>query len=91
MLGTEPPPLTGAPSHSRSNQNEDPDLLSRLAMLIENGDGSAIDLATNSATQLDALLGEAKLRQLTVALQEFDFDGALAALNAGGDAPGGHD
>lgn len=55
-------------------------LLERLVEQLSNGDGAAVDLLEESAASLKVILGEAKLRQVTVAVTHFDFDAALSAL-----------
>ncbi|HAT29819.1 MAG TPA: sensor/response regulator hybrid protein [Janthinobacterium sp.] len=56
------------------------DLLARLATLLREGDGAAIDLLDHSATALAASLGLNRYQEVAAAAHEFDFDGALRAL-----------
>jgi HPt (histidine-containing phosphotransfer) domain-containing protein len=55
-------------------------LLTRLARLLEDGNGEAIDVLEQSATLLAATLGLAGYREVAAAAHEFDFETALAAL-----------
>jgi HPt (histidine-containing phosphotransfer) domain-containing protein len=66
-------------------------LVAQLAGLLENGDGAAIDLLEQSAASLAATLGAARLRAVATAANEFDFDGALAALRTRWDGDGAGD
>ncbi|NHZ43251.1 Hpt domain-containing protein [Massilia aquatica] len=58
----------------------DPALLARLVQLLVEADGAAVDLLEESGTSLRVILGEARLAQVTKAVNDFDFDGALRAL-----------
>ncbi|MES2757337.1 MAG: Hpt domain-containing protein [Pseudomonadota bacterium] len=68
-------------------------LLARLAALLANGDGAAVDLLEESGTSLAAALGPARFADVALAAHEFDFEGALKALRLarddGGKAAGG--
>ena len=55
-------------------------LLERLARLLDDGNGEAIDVLEQSATVLAASLGVAVFQEVTAAAHEFDFEAALAAL-----------
>ncbi|KQW99950.1 hypothetical protein ASC94_30945 [Massilia sp. Root418] len=55
-------------------------LLTRLARLLEEGNGEAIDVLEQSASVLAATLGLAGYREVAAAAHEFDFETALAAL-----------
>lgn len=55
-------------------------LLERLLDLLSKQDGEAMDLLQESQASLRVILGEAALERVTVAMQEFDFEKALAAL-----------
>jgi HPt (histidine-containing phosphotransfer) domain-containing protein len=55
-------------------------LLARLVELLVAGDGAAVDLLEESAASLQVILGESRLRQVTTAVNEFDYDSALQAL-----------
>ncbi|CDG80904.1 Hpt domain-containing protein [Janthinobacterium agaricidamnosum] len=59
-------------------------LIARLSSCLREGDGAAIDLLENSATLLADSLGIAKYQAVAAAAHEFDFDGALAALQRPG-------
>ncbi|MRV76323.1 phosphotransfer domain-containing protein [Duganella sp. FT92W] len=55
-------------------------LLARLAMLLDEGNGDAIDVLEQSATLLASCLGVAKFQEVASAAHQYDFEGALAAL-----------
>ena len=57
-------------------------LVLHLARLLEEGDGAAIDVLEQSATVLAASLGVAVFREVTEAAHQFDFEAALAVLQA---------
>jgi two-component system sensor histidine kinase/response regulator len=57
-------------------------LLQHLARLLEEGDGAAIDVLEQSATVLAASLGVAVFQEMTEAAHQFDFETALATLQA---------
>lgn len=54
--------------------------LARLAALLDTGDGAALDLVEGEAEALAAALGEARWRELEAAVNDFDFERALALL-----------
>jgi HPt (histidine-containing phosphotransfer) domain-containing protein len=62
------------------------DLVAQLGELLASGDGAAVDLLEASGASLKAALGEAGLREVTLAMKEFDFEGALEALRRVADA-----
>ncbi|CAN7619598.1 Hpt domain-containing protein [Pseudoduganella sp. LjRoot289] len=55
-------------------------LIERLAQLLDDGNGEAIDMLEQSATMLAASLGVAMFQEVAAAAHEFDFEAALAAL-----------
>jgi HPt (histidine-containing phosphotransfer) domain-containing protein len=55
-------------------------LLARLAILLDEGNGDAIEVLEQSATVLASCLGVAKFQEVASAAHQFDFEGALAAL-----------
>lgn len=55
-------------------------LIARLTELLTSGDGAAIDLLEETDASLRVILGAKTLAQVSAAVQEFDFEGALAAL-----------
>lgn len=55
-------------------------LLERLLELLSRRDGAAMDLLQESQASLRVILGEDTLNKVVAAMQEFDFDKALAAL-----------
>jgi two-component system sensor histidine kinase/response regulator len=57
-------------------------LVQHLARLLEEGDGAAIDVLEQSATVLAASLGVAVFQEVTEAAHQFDFEAALAVLQA---------
>jgi HPt (histidine-containing phosphotransfer) domain-containing protein len=58
-------------------------LVDRLAGLLASGDGAAVDLVEESGAMLKAELGEAGFSALALAVNEFDFEGALESLRQG--------
>jgi hypothetical protein len=52
----------------------------RLAALLEEGNGDAVDLARNAGAALTARLGPELYLQVAQAVESFDFDGALDLL-----------
>lgn len=63
-------------------------LLEQLAVLLDTGDGAALDLLAQSAPALKAALGAAGFSEVMLAANAFDFEAALAALRgARPDAP----
>ena len=58
----------------------DPALMARLAELLLNGDGAAVDLVEQSGPSLKAILGEAACGRLVEAVNDFDFARALDVL-----------
>jgi len=57
-------------------------LLLHLARLLDEGDGAAIDVLEQSATVLAASLGVEVFQEVTEAAHQFDFEAALATLQA---------
>jgi HPt (histidine-containing phosphotransfer) domain-containing protein len=55
-------------------------LIARLTELLHSGDGAAIDLLEETDASLRVILGAETLAQVSAAVQEFDFEGALVAL-----------
>lgn len=76
LLGPDAAPATPAPPALAPGQA----LVDRLATLLFNGDGSAVDVVDASAASLTAVLGETGFRAVALAVNEFDFEGALEAL-----------
>jgi HPt (histidine-containing phosphotransfer) domain-containing protein len=56
------------------------DLVAQLAELLATGDGAAVDLLEQAGPSLKAALGDAGFGAVALAANEFDFEGALAAL-----------
>jgi HPt (histidine-containing phosphotransfer) domain-containing protein len=67
-----PPDAADLAAHAHSAQ--------RLAALLDEGNGEAVDLVREAADALTAQLGEQRYRQLAETIEAFDFDGALALL-----------
>jgi len=84
--------LTGSPAPDAAQVPptrpllEDAELLVQLAQLLSDGDGAAVDLLEESAASLMVILGEKRLDEVAAAANEFDFEGALAALRRAGEA-----
>ncbi|MRX11282.1 phosphotransfer domain-containing protein [Pseudoduganella sp. FT25W] len=57
-------------------------LLLHLVRLLDEGDGAAIDVLEQSATVLAASLGVEVFQEVTEAAHQFDFETALATLQA---------
>lgn len=76
LLGADAAPATPAPPALAPGQA----LVDRLAGLLFNGDGAAVDVVEASAASLTATLGEAGFCAVALAVNEFDFEGALEAL-----------
>jgi hypothetical protein len=57
--------------------------LSRLAMLLDEGNGDAVDLVREAESALRAELGDEMYDRVAGAIEAFDFDGALAMLEEG--------
>lgn len=71
--GTATPAAAPACADSRA-------LIERLAQLLDDGNGEAIDVLEQSATVLAASLGVAVFQEVAAAAHEFDFEAALTAL-----------
>lgn len=75
--------LAGAPAPGQAAQRPvqaAQDVVGQLAELLAAGDGAAVDLLEQSGPGLKAALGEAGFGAVARAANEFDFEGALAAL-----------
>lgn len=59
-----------------------PDLLARLAVLLHNGDGGAVDLVEEYGPSLAAILGEPAFKRLSALVNDFNFAAALRVLKA---------
>jgi HPt (histidine-containing phosphotransfer) domain-containing protein len=69
---TMPPPMPAPPELDA--------LLRRLAQMLDEGNGEAIDVLEQHASVLAAALGVNVYETVSAAAHEFDFEGALAAL-----------
>jgi HPt (histidine-containing phosphotransfer) domain-containing protein len=72
------PPATGTAPLAADQEG----VLERLVALLDEGNGDAVDLARDAAPVLAAQLGEPAWRMVAEAVEAFDFDGALALLQA---------
>ena len=79
MLAAEPARPRPAPASTFGVQSG-PALVAQLAGLLASGDGAAVDLLEQSGASLKAALGEPGFSAVALAANEFDFEGALAAL-----------
>jgi HPt (histidine-containing phosphotransfer) domain-containing protein len=61
--------------------------LVRLAALLDTGDGAALDLVEDEHAALAAALGEARWREVEAAVNDFDFERALALLDGPPNGP----
>jgi HPt (histidine-containing phosphotransfer) domain-containing protein len=57
-------------------------LAARLRTLLEDGNGDALDLVQEAASGLTRELGEERYRRIAAAVENFDFEGALASISA---------
>jgi two-component system sensor histidine kinase/response regulator len=71
-----PPPLQAALDEGRR------DVTARLRALLEDGNGDAVDLVQEAAAGLTRELGEERYRRIAAAVENFDFEGALATISA---------
>lgn len=76
-----PPPAVAAEVVA-SNPPETRMLVQHLARLLEEGDGAAIDVLERSATVLAGGLGVAVFQEVSAAAHQYDFEAALAVLEA---------
>lgn len=63
-------------------------LICRIAGLLREYDGEAIDLLAESNILLKSILGGAAHQSIDQAARQFDFENALRALTAGAEAAG---
>ena len=64
-----------------------PALIARLAELLLEGDGAAVDLINESAASLRTVLGETAFGALSLAINNFDYPHALQLLRNAAHAP----
>lgn len=74
------PAMAAASATTAGGPPETGMLVQHLARLLEEGDGAAIDVLERSASVLAAGLGVEVFQEVTEAAHQFDFEGALAAL-----------
>jgi two-component system sensor histidine kinase/response regulator len=83
VLDGDPQQLLAVPAPLAATQvPETRALLLHLARLLDEGDGAAIDVLERSATVLAASLGVEVFQEVTEAAHQFDFETALASLQA---------
>jgi len=77
----EQPPVrsAGRPASAVSDSTAG-DALERLALLLDEGNGDAVDLVRDAAPALAARLGDDAYAAVAEAVESFDFDGALDLL-----------
>ncbi|SFV11065.1 hybrid sensor histidine kinase/response regulator [Pseudoduganella namucuonensis] len=81
--GKPPAPQTESAAHARQAPQDPPhDWLDRLRRLLADCDGDALALWPACQAEATRLLGRAAARRLAGALDQFDFDQALAVLTA---------
>jgi HPt (histidine-containing phosphotransfer) domain-containing protein len=80
-LAASSPARPGAAGKAAAASLHD-DSVRRLAALLDDGNGEAVDLVREAAGALVAQLGEQRYRRLADTVEAFDFDGALALLAA---------
>lgn len=73
-----------APAGQSARALPAPDLLARLALLLHNGDGGAVDLVEECGPALVAILGEPACKRLTALVNDFNFAAALRVLKTHG-------
>ncbi|WP_083685195.1 Hpt domain-containing protein [Massilia putida] len=66
-------------------QRDHGDTVDRLMLLLDEGNGDAVDLVREAGSALAAQLGEDHYHQVAGLVEGFDFDGALALLRARAD------
>jgi HPt (histidine-containing phosphotransfer) domain-containing protein len=71
-----------APAAAAPTASERENALERLVALLDEGNGDAVDLVRDAAPALTAQLGDAHYRAVAALIDAFDFDGALALLQA---------
>jgi two-component system sensor histidine kinase/response regulator len=79
LAAAESPIPAQAPA--RVHEGECDKVLARLRILLEDGNGDAIDLVQDAAASLTRELGEDRYRNLAAAIEVFDFEGALALIS----------
>jgi HPt (histidine-containing phosphotransfer) domain-containing protein len=58
-----------------------PTALARLRAMLDAGDGATVEFVTEARRPLSAALGDARLREVTKAINEFDYELALKLLD----------
>lgn len=78
--GMEAGAAAAAPASPPNSAADAQALLARLARLLDEGNGEAIEVLEQSATELAASLGVGVFQEVAAAAHEFDYEAALAAL-----------
>jgi len=71
-----------APARQPAQDEGRCELTARLRVLLEDGNGDAVDLVQDAAAGLTRELGEERYRRIAAAVEIFDFEGALANISA---------
>jgi HPt (histidine-containing phosphotransfer) domain-containing protein len=87
-LPERPPPARRASAaHGEAHAGAREEVRERLIVLLDEGNGDAVDLVREREAALTAQLGEQRYRAVAERIEAFDFDGALALLKEGGTPP----
>jgi two-component system sensor histidine kinase/response regulator len=79
--GVQPaPPVAQAVAQAAEGSS----VVARLRILLEDGNGDAVDLVQEAASSLKGEVGEECYRQIAAAIEVFDFEAALALLKRRG-------
>jgi len=79
-LAAPPARTPGATRDAALAPSAGTDAVQRLAALLDDGNGEAVDLVHDAAGALTAQLGERRYGRLAALIDAYDFDGALALL-----------
>jgi two-component system sensor histidine kinase/response regulator len=72
---------SASPAPAMVHDGECDNVLARLRILLEDGNGGAVDLVQDAAASLTRELGEDRYRNLAAAIEVFDFEGALGLIS----------
>ena len=70
-----------APAQQPARDENRYEATARLRALLEDGNGDAVDLVQEAAAGLTRELGEERYRRIAAAVENFDFEGALATIS----------
>jgi len=70
------------PTQQPASSDDCCEATARLRALLEDGNGDAVDLVQEAAAGLTRELGEERYRRIAAAVENFDFEGALATISA---------